>query len=288
MVYQTSLRTRAEVHSDPPGLKDFLPPLPTELSLRQQNTLTVEAVRPDGAADIQNRFDQLEVRSDLPERLPEHLRDSARQAQEDFSRRMVGQVLTVHYDRDGRLLGFEGADQVLQQLDAPLREPLWQVLRLFFEQMGGHTLYPDHQVKPGEGWKRKLDAPPSEDHPFSMEGENTLQYVGKTRYRGVKAARVDFRFQNVLTPALEGLRRLGPLAQLEARGLQLEIRIEGQGQGQVLLALDDGRVLQNHATLHQTLHARLKNSGDLPLPASQPLKLEIQSETELDVEGSRK
>jgi len=288
MVYQTNLRTRAEVHSDPPGLKDFLPPVPTEFSLRQQNTLTIEAVRPDGTADIQNRFDQLEVHSDLPERLPEHLRDSARQAQEDFSRRMAGQVVIVHYDREGRLLGFEGAEEVFQQLDASLREPLRQVLRLFLEQMGGHTLYPDHQVKPGEEWKRKLAAPPTDDHPFSMEGESTLHYAGKTRYRGVKAARVDFRFQNVLTPSLEGLRRLGPLVQLEARGLGLEIRIDGQGQGRVLLALDDGRVLQNHATLHQTLHARLKNSGDLPLPASQPIKLEIQSETELEVEGSGK
>jgi hypothetical protein len=54
----------------------------------------------------------------------------------------------------------------------------------------------------------------------------------------------------------------------------------------VLLALDDGRVLENHATIHQTLTARLKSSAPLPFTKSKALKLEVQSETEMDVDGS--
>jgi hypothetical protein len=64
------------------------------------------------------------------------------------------------------------------------------------------------------------------------------------------------------------------------------MRIDGQGKGRVLLALDDGRVLQNHATIHQTLSARLKSPAPLPYTKSQTLKLEVQSDTEMDVEGS--
>jgi len=285
MVYETKMRTRAEIRSDPPGLKNFLPPVPTEFLLRQQNTVTIAAVHPDGAADIQNRFDKFDFQSNLLEQLPEAVRDSAQQAQQEFSQRVAGQALTAHYDREGRLLGFEGGEDMLQQLDAPLREPLRQVLRLFLEQMGGHTLYPDHRVKPGEDWKCKLNTPPSEDYPFSMQGESTLRYAGKTKYRGVKAAIVEFRFENVLTPALASLRQAGPMAQLEAQGMGLDMRIDGQGRGRVLLALDDGRVLQNHATLHQTLSARLKGAAGLPLPSPQPVKLEIQSETEMEVES---
>jgi hypothetical protein len=287
-VYETRMQTRAEVRSDPPGLKAFLSPVPTEFRTRQRNTVTVEAVHPDGTADIRNRFDQFEFQSDLVERLPEHLRDSARQAQQEFNQRVTGQALTAHYNRDGRLLGFEGADEILQQLDAPLRETLRQVLRAFLEQMGGQTLYPDRRVKPGEEWKRNLAAPASDAYPFRVEGESTLHYSGKTKYRGVKAAIVEFRFQDVVTPALEGLRRAGPLAQLEARGMELEVRIDGLGRGRALLALEDGRVLQNHSTLQQTLSARLRGFPGLSAPTSQPLKLEIQSQTEMEVEESGK
>jgi hypothetical protein len=285
-VYQTTLQTRAEIHSEPAGLQHFLPPVPTEFELHQQSTVTVQAVRPDGGADIQNRLDQFELRTNLSERLPENVRDSARQAQEEFSRRVTGQVLTAHYDRDGRLLGFEGAEDVIGQLDAPLRESLRQALRFFLEQMGGQALCPDHRVKPGEEWKQKLATPSSEGYPFNLVGESVLHYAGKTKYRGVKAAIVDFRFQNVVTPALDQLRQAGPLAQLEAHGLGVDIRIDGQGQGRVLLALDDGRVLHNRATLNQTLRARLKGSASLPLPTSQPLNLEVRSRTVMEVQGS--
>jgi len=289
VVYQTKMHTRATLESNPPGLKALLPPVPTQMTARQQNTVTVREVHPDGAADVENRFDEFEFESDLLERLPEGARDSAQKAQQEFSRQVVGQTLTVHYDREGKLLGFDGADDVLRQLDPPLREPLRQILRLFLEQMGGNSLFPDHPVKRGEEWRRQLATPPSEEYPFTTEGESTLRYAGKTKYRGVKAAIIDFRFTNVLTPALENLRKAGPLAQLEAHGLGLDIRINGQGQGRVLVALDDGRVLQNHASLHQDMSARLKGlTTSVPLPASGPVTLMIKSETALEVEGAGK
>ena len=289
MVYQTEIRAKSEIRSDPPVLKSYFPPVPLEYLMRQQNTVTVEAVRPDGGADIQHRFDKFEVQSDLAAEMPGDLKDSARDAQEDFGQRLKGQVLTVHYDRGGRLLGFDGAEGLLEQFDESLREPLRQMLQVFLEQMGGQSLYPKHRVKQGEEWTEKMDAPAQGDNPYNVQGESTLRYVGKTRYRGVNAAIVDFHFDNVMTPGLDNLRREGALAQLEAHGMGLDVRIQGHGEGRVLVALDDGRVLQNHTTMHQTMVALLKGgvagSGS---SGGQPARLEIQSVTEMNVEGSGK
>jgi hypothetical protein len=283
MVYATEVRTRAEVDSDPPDLKSFLPPVPKELTMRQRNTVTVAAVHPDGAADVQHRIDQFEIQTDLAA-LPESQRDPAQQAQQEFTHHLAGQTLTVHYNREGRLVGFEGADRIFEELDAPLREPFRQMLRLFLEQMGGQGFYPGHPVKPGEEWTQKLDSLPRGDYPFQVQGKSTLRYSGKTRYHGVKAGIVDYQFENSLTPARESLRQDGALPQLEGMGMQLEIRISGQGKGRVLVALDDGRVLQNHSTLHQTLSAHLKGrEGSLAPPAT----IEIRSDTEMAVEGNQ-
>ena len=142
-----------------------------------------------------------------------------------------------------------------KDIDAPVREPLLQMLRLFLEQMGGQSLYPDHRVKVGEEWSQNLDAHPLKNYPFQVQGKSTLHYSGKTRYQGVKAAIVDYHFENTLTPASESLRKGGALPQLEAMGMHLDMQISGKGQGRILVALDDGRVLQNHSTLHQTLSA---------------------------------
>ncbi len=285
MVYATEVRTRAQIDSNPPALKNFFPPVPADLTMRQQNTVTVAAVHADGAADLQQRFDRFELQSDLAA-LPEELRNSAKQAQEEFAQQMSGHMLTVHYDSKGQLAGFEGADDLLQQLDPPLREPLHQMLRLFLEQMGGQALYPAHPVKRGEEWIQKLDSDPREDYPFQVQGTSVLRFSGKTRYQGVKAGIVEYHFENSLTPALAGMRRGGALPQLEAMGMHLEIQIKGQGKGRVLVALDDGRVLQNHSTLHQTLNAHLEGKSGLPLLTAQPAKLEIQSDTEMNVEGN--
>jgi hypothetical protein len=161
------------------------------------------------------------------------------------------------------------------------------MLRLFLEQMGGQSLYPDHPVKVGEEWTQNLDAQPLKDYPFQVQGKSILHYSGKTRYRGVKAAILDYHFENALTPALEGLRKGGALPQLEAMGMHLDMQISGRGQGRILVALDDGRVLQNHSTLHQTLSALMKGKEGFVAPAEQLPRLEIQSDTEMDVEGSK-
>jgi len=286
MVYTTKMHTKAVIHSEPPELQNFLPPLPTNFSVQQQNTVTVKAVHSDGSADIENHFDKFEFQSDLAAHVPANFPDPAVSAQQEISEHVAGQDIVAHFDRNGRLLGFEGGEGLFEQLDPAYRESLRQALRFFFEQVGGDRLYPQHPVKQGETWKSKLDSPASAAYPYNVEGENTLRYVGKTKAGGVKAAVVEFSFVNVLRPAPAALGKSEPLAQLESHGLGVDMRIEGQGQGRVLLALDDGRVLQNHATLHQTLSARLKSSAPLPFTNSQTLKLEVQSDTEMDVESS--
>jgi hypothetical protein len=286
IVYVTKVSTNSKINSNPPELKNFFPPMPTNLHLNQQSTITVSSVHPDGAADVQQRFDKFEIQTD-PGGLPENVRDSMTQAQQEVSQRMVGQTLTVHYDHDGRLVDFDGADNLFHDIDGPVREPLLQMLRLSLEQMGGESLYPDHRVKVGEEWTHNLGAQPVKNYAFQVEGKSTLHYSGKTRYQGVKAAIVDYHFENTLTPAVAGLRKGGALPQLEAMGMRLVIQITGKGQGRVLVALDDGRVLQNHSTLHQTLSAVMKGNEGFVAPAEQLPRLEIQSDTEMEVEGSK-
>jgi hypothetical protein len=286
MVYATRTHTKAVIRSEPPELQDFLPPLPTNFATQQQNTVTVKAVHRDGSADIEDHFDKFEFQSDLAERVPANFRDSAVRAQQEVSEHVAGQDIVAHFDRDGRLKGFEGGEGLFEQLDLAYREPLRQALRFFLEQVGGDTLYPEHPVRPGETWKRKFDSPASAAYPYNIEGENTLRYVGKTKVGGVKAAVVEFSFVDTVRPAPEAFEKAEPLAQLASHGLGVDLRIDGQGQGRVLLALDDGRVLQNHATLHQTLSARLDSSAPLPFTKSQALKVEVQSDSEMDVEGA--
>jgi hypothetical protein len=254
--------------------------------MQQQNTVTVKAIHSDGSAEVEYHFDKFDFRSDLAERAPANFREPAAQAQKEISEQVAGQDIVARFDRQGRLEGFEGGEGLFEQLDLAYREPLRQTLRFFLEQVGGQTLYPAHPVKPGETWKRKFDSPLSAEYPYSADGENTLRYVGRTKVGGVKAAVVEFSFVDVLRPAPGALGKAEPLAQLASHGLGVDMRIDGRGQGRVLLALDDGRVLQNHATLHQTLSARLESTAPLPFTKSQALKLEVQSDSEMDVEGA--
>jgi len=288
MVYATKMHTKAVVHSEPPELQDFLPPLPTDFTMRQQNTVTVKGVHSDGSADIENHFDKFEFQSDLAEHAPAGFRESAESAQREIGEHLAGQDIVAHYDRAGKLLGFEGGEGLFAQLDVAYREPLRQALRFFLEQVGGNTLYPDHPVTPGKTWKRSLDSPASAAYPYDVTGENTLRYLGKTKVEGTEAAVVEFSFVNVVRPSAKVLGPTEPLSQLASHGMDVEMHIEGQGQGKVLLALDDGRVLQNHAAIHQTLSARLANPGSIPFTDSKPLKLVVQSDSEMDVVGTGK
>ncbi len=285
IIYVTKVSTNSQINSNPPELKNFFPPIPTSLRMNQQSTVTVSQVHPDGAADVQHRFDKFEIQADLGA-LPEDIRDSLTQAQREVSQRIVGKTLTAHYNQDGRLVEFNGADDLFRDIDAPVRQPLQQMLRLFLEQMGGQSLYPNHPVKTGEEWSDNLAAQPLKDYPFQVQGKSTMHYSGKTRYQGIKAAIVDYHFENTLTPAAEGLREGGALPQLEAMGMRLDLKINGKGQGRILVALDDGRVLQNHSTLHQTLSATMQGSEGFLAPEQLP-RLEIQSDTQLEVEGNK-
>src|SRR5437899_12194534 len=91
-----------------------------------------------------------------------------------------------------------------------------------------------------------------------MEGENVLNFVGKSKYHGVKAAIVEYRFTNVLKPELANLPQVGPLTQLLTSGVELDLGIDGRGQGRVLRARDDGRLPQNRPTHHHTLQPSRK------------------------------
>lgn len=286
MVYVTTVRAISKFDSNPPNLKNFFPPMPTDLRLSQQCTVVVAKVSTDGGADVQHRFDKFEVQTEMGS-LPQNIQDSITQAQQEVSQRMVGQTLTAHYDRDRHLVNFEGAGGFLQNADPPVKEPLMQMLRLYLEQMDGQSVYPDHPLKVGEQWTQNLDSPPTSDYQFQQQGKSTFQYSGKTRYKGVKAAIVDYHIENALTPALEGLRTNGALPQLESLGAKLDIKITGKGEGRILVALDDGRVLQNHYKMHQTMSALMKGPEAFVGPSNQTPRLEIQSDTEMEVDGSK-
>jgi len=285
MVYATKMHTKAVVHSDPPELQDFLPPLPTDFSMQQQNTVTVKEVHSDGSADIENHFDKFEFQSDLAARSPESFRETAESAQQEISEHVAGQDIVAHYDRDGKLLGFEGGEGLFEQLDVAYREPLRQALRFFLEQVGGDTLYPGYPVTPGKTWKRTLNSPASAAYPYDVVGENTLRYVGKTKVEGIEAAVVEFNFVNEVRPQTKALGPTEALSQLASHGMGVDMHINGQGQGKVWVALDDGRVLQNHATIHQTLSAHLDNSSQIPFTKGQAMKLVVQSDSEVEVVG---
>ena len=101
----------------------------------------------------------------------------------------------------------------------------------------------------------------------------------------VKAAVEEFNFVNVLRPDPAALAKTEMLAQLISHGLAVDMRIDGQGKGRVLLALDDGRVIESHATFHQTLSAKLANLPSI-LTKSHSLAFEVQSDSQMDLEGT--
>lgn len=284
LVYQTAVQTSVSINSNPEELKLLLPPLPTSLSSRQQNTITVRSIDANGVAEVENRFDRFEFQSNLVDSLPEEMRAAAAATQEEFARGLSGQTLTARYDRAGRLLGFGGAEDALKKLDASMQEAANQILRVFLEQMGGGALYPDHALKEGEEWKLATNSPASESFPFTAEGENTLRFVGKTRHGKIKAAIIDIHFTHLLKPSEDSVRRDAAWLQLRARGMGLDISIRGEGKGRVLVAVEDGRVLQNRTTITQVLSAQMPNSDAVKAPVSGPLSLQIESETKLQVE----
>jgi hypothetical protein len=288
-VYQTETRTRIAIRTSPAGLEAFLPLLPTGINTRQQNTLTVRTVHGDGVADVENHFDQFAMDYNLPEKTPEELRTSSMQQQQAFCRQLRGQTLVAHYDHEGRLLRFEGSEPMLQLVSAPLRPPLEQVLRFFLEQMGGASFYPARPVKVNEEWKRSTSARATDAFPWGIESESVYRYSGETTYNGMKAAVIEFHFTDVLTPALQRLNLPGAAAELSQpanEGNRLHVEIRGEGKGRMLAAIEGGRILENQASIRQTLNASLRS---LPGTAegSNPLNVEINAETTLQMGAGR-
>jgi len=286
MVYRTEVKTEVRISSNPEGLKALLPPMPHSVSTRQQNTITVRSIDPSGVAEVETRFDRFEFDTEMDEAFPEEIREAAAAAEEEFAKQLNGQTLTARYDRAGRLLEFRGAEKALHELDAPMREAAMQTLRLFLEQMAGGALYPDHPLKKGEEWKVSMSSPPSKGFPFRSEGENVLRFVGKVRHGNTKAAIIETHFTQLLTPSSDTASNSDDSIEARAQAMGLKINIKGEGQGRVLVALDDGRVLQNQATIRQTLTALMPKTPLVRAPGNDPLSLHIESQTKIDVDES--
>lgn len=286
MVYDTESHTRSTVRSNPPALREYLPPFPEAFRTRQRTTLMVRSVAEDGSAEMEARFESFELASSFPEGFPDEARETLRKEQEEFAGRLNGRTIAARIDREGRLTAMRGTEELLEGLDSTMQDTMRQVLRLSLEQMGGHAAFPDHRVAPGEEWTHRQSSEPLEGFPYLVEGESTLKFVGRRQFQGARAAVLDFHFQNKLRPVLNRLRHAEALDQLQARGISLDIEIAGRGEGQMLVAEEDGRVLQARALSFQTLTARMDGLPGVPLPADEPVTLQVDSETELTVESS--
>lgn len=284
MVYDTRVQAKAAIDTDPPGLKAFLPPVPTQISSRQQNTVTVRQVDAAGTAEIENHFDTLDFDSNLVERSPDPLKDSMRQDQRRFVEQIEGLKLVARYDRQGRLIDFAGADAALDQLSAPLRAPVREGLRLLLEQMSGNTLDPGRPVRPGQHWSRQFSVPPTESFPWGLEGQTTWDFVSETHYGKTRAAAIDYVFDDHLSPPTAGAKLPGALGEIGASpGHRLDAKLTGAGEGRLLVAIDDGRILQNEVHTHQALAATLYSVRRGSDPEPRPISVNIQGEAGLEM-----
>lgn len=289
-VYQTKVDAHATVQANPPGLLGLLPPLPTRVAATGQDTLRVKSVGADGVAEVENRFQDLTLDTDLLERTPEARRADVQQSLNTFLQKANGQVLNARYDPHGELLGSEGAEDMVSSLEPTIREPVRQGLKLLLQQLGGSSLYPDHPVAPGDRWTREVNTAPTDQLPFSLISKTNYKYEGNTKYRGVKAAIIDFDLTTLLKPQLDQISKQGPLAQMQASGVTLDVQVAGQGKGRALVALQDGRMLQNQTTIQQNLSVMVKpgtSAASQAKPAN-PLSLNIAGQIVLDVESSGK
>jgi hypothetical protein len=137
-----------------------------------------------------------------------------------------------------------------------------------------------------EEWTSKFARQPTAAEPWLVEAESTWRYSGKTRYGQVDAAIIDFRFTDVLTPALGSLHGSGAPVPAKPPEKRLNVRVLGHGQGRLLVALDDGRILQNHANAQHSLKATLNALPGVSLPPSDPVTVEVTSQTALQMEGT--
>ena len=284
IVYVAHTQTESRLETEPKGLEAFLPPIPTNLVSDQENAMTVLSVQPESGAEVESRFQRFDIQSQMPENMTEANRKAFLESEEEFAQSLRGRSLTLRYDRAGRLEGLQGADDLLEQFPAPFREPLSEAFKYLLGQVTGEGLYPDHDVSRGEEWQRKLAPPLSRDLPFDEQGTSTMRFTGKTKAGGVQAAAIEYSFNDTLTPRLDQLPSFPPLVALAAQGLKLDIQIEGKGEGRALVALEDGRILENRATLEQVLTAHLKPEHPTARPVD-PITLKLTTDTAVEVKG---
>ena len=135
---------------------------------------------------------------------------------------MVGRPLTAHYDHDGRLVDFEGVDNLFQDIDAPVREPLLQDAAAGPGTNGRASHYysgPPYS-KWGKSGRESSNTPPIKNYPFQVQGTSTLHYSGKTRYQGVKAAIVRLSFRKMRSRPPWRACAKGETCQLDGCGLK--------------------------------------------------------------------
>lgn len=283
MVYQTEITTHIKLQSRPRGLRGYLPDMPSVVVVRPQTTSVVQAVGPDKSAEIQDRFDEFELVTTVTADPSGHARAVVRKVENAFTHQMTGQTLTAHYGPRGKLLGFTGAEALLDQLQAPARGAAHWALKLLLAQLGGYGFYPDRPVRVGESWKRRGSAKLSEAVPLMSNHEDTYRLERLTRYHGMRAGVIVFDIANSVRPVHNTGPSPGLFALLKNEGVTLGVGASGSGHGRAIVALGDGRILQEDCVLRESFQGSLQGLRGVPLPATGPASLKIETENAIDM-----
>ena len=275
MHYHTRVSTAAVIRSNPLSLMQYLPPSPLDVTLEIDHELSVQSVDSDGSADLEDRIDSFHFRpaSDAPGDKTQL--EAVREFESEYSRRIVGLVLKLHRGPKGKLLSRAEAVSLSQSSSAP--NGLVESLHALLGILVGAGLYPAHPVKQGDSWATDFSVESGPILPLAVQGKNILRFEGTTHRHGVKAAVIDFHFTSALQKPPEHAPPVGLFALFEGKGMALDMRIQGEGEGRALIALKDGRVLENKSTLHETVRATLKGLPGVPLPPPGPGLIEIDA-----------
>jgi len=282
IVYRTQITTRIKMQSDPSGLRSYLH-VPDVVVLRRQNTLVVQAVRPDKSAKIQDRFDNFEVSTTVTSDPSRYSRAVVRKVENSFTHAMTGQILIARYGPRGRLLGFTGATEMLNRLQLPVRDAARWALKLMLTQPGGYGFYPDCPVRVGGTWKNESNVKLSEAVPLISNHEDSYRLASLTRYDGVRAGVITFDLANSIHPVHNTGPSPGLFALLRNEGVRLYISASGAAHGRAIVALDDGRILREASVFRESFQGSLQGLPGIPLPATGSAVLKIETENVIDM-----
>jgi hypothetical protein len=290
-VYRVEVRALNTLSADPPQLKSFLPPVPSGVMFQVQDSVTTRSVASDGSAELENRFTQFRIESGAAS--PGALARTTLKEVDAFAKQLDDQAVTVHYDAQAHLLHLEGADALINSLDAAYRDPAQRLLLLLLDALNGTAFLPDRPGRVGDEWTRSLSSLFGASPDWGVDGKALFRLTGTTRFEGVRAAVIEFEFSNIVTPRLgnAGAAAGTPLLRMAASDRRLEIKIIGNGRGRVLVAKDDGRMLQNQADIHEVLSASLPRPADAAGRAANSgsagaLRVELSTDARLEVNGN--